>query len=93
MSFFSRLKRATGSAAKVFIKGLGAGEYVLVGMPVVCPHCGHRQFERDSCLLNTRGATFLGLDWTDQSATVLACTHCGRVQWFLKSPDRLNPAS
>lgn len=39
-------------------------------------------------MLNTRGMTFLKLDWADRSAKVLVCANCTHITWFLKSPER-----
>lgn len=54
------------------------------GIPVVCPHCQHDHFHYDKRLLNTRGLTFLDLDWLNESAHTLICVKCGNIQWFAK---------
>ncbi len=63
--------------------------FILEGKPITCPHCGHGFFIKGSALLNTAGRTFFNLDWTDKSATTLACAECGRVEWFLQEPDEV----
>ena len=55
------------------------------GRPVVCPVCGHDRFWTRTTLMNTAGATFLGLDWANRSATNYVCGECGHVLWFLTS--------
>jgi hypothetical protein len=30
------------------------------------------------------------MEWGSKGATTLACTHCGRIQWFLR-PEWLGP--
>ena len=49
-----------------------------------CNHCGHDRFERGSALMNTRGLTFLDLDWLNEAAHTLMCKHCGLIHWFGK---------
>jgi DNA-directed RNA polymerase subunit RPC12/RpoP len=53
------------------------------GREVPCPVCGHDRFWKRKSLMNTRGATFFGLDWADQAATNYVCGECGHVLWFL----------
>jgi predicted nucleic-acid-binding Zn-ribbon protein len=84
-NFGKALKRA----AKAFAGANGPGEYEAGGKKVACPHCGASEFAEGRAQLNTAGMTFLGLDWANESATTLACTNCGRVEWFLKPPERL----
>ena len=68
----------------------GPGRYAVQEALILCPHCGQESFEQGSAQLNTAGMTFLNLDWANKSATTLACTSCGSVQWFLKRPDRID---
>jgi len=35
-------------------------------------------------LLNTRGISFLGLDWANKVADNYVCDRCGYVHWFLQ---------
>ena len=63
---------------------LGA-RFAAAGRPVTCPHCGRDTFQRGAALLNTAGMTLLELDWLNKSATTLACTRCGLVQWFVRA--------
>jgi hypothetical protein len=53
---------------------------------VACPHCRDDRFEAREILLNTRGLTFLKLDWLNRSATALVCARCGCVQLFAVRP-------
>lgn len=59
------------------------------GGPLCCVVCGHGEFGRRKVLLNTRTATFLGLDFLDQAAEVLICRRCGHVHWFVPAPGAL----
>ena len=59
------------------------------GMTVKCQHCGNEYFQDGSAQLNTAGMTFVGLDWANRSATVLTCTQCSAIQWFLKKPKMI----
>ena len=61
--------------------------FSVAGVSVKCPHCGGQSFEERSAMLNTPGLTFLGLDWANRSATLLVCTRCGHVSWFLNEVE------
>jgi hypothetical protein len=60
------------------------------GTPVLCAHCSNDSFEARHILLNTRGLTFLKLDWLNRSATALVCAKCGRIQLFAVPPVALD---
>ena len=79
MGFISSFKRALNSDES----DSGGDEYVIAGKQVVCSHCGGTQFEESEAQLNTRGLTFLDLDWANQSADVLVCCNCGHLEWFM----------
>ncbi len=51
---------------------------------ICCVHCGHDRFEPGNALLNTRGMTYLGLDWLNESTKILICKRCGFIHWFNK---------
>ena len=85
-----RLKRALKMGFRGFVDSMGPGKYAAGGVEVKCPHCQGAEFAEASAQLNTVGASFVGLDWTDKSVTTLACLECGCVQWFLKHPKRLD---
>jgi uncharacterized protein len=63
------------------------------GRPIACAHCRHELFETREILLNTRGLTFLSLDWLNRSAAALVCAKCGLVHVFAVPPDALDGAS
>jgi len=81
--FFSALSRS--------MQAMGAeptGErYVVAGKLVTCGHCSGEQFVEGRAQLNSAGLTFLNLDWANRSAATLACTACGRIEWFLADPE------
>ncbi len=85
MGLLSALKRGLKSAAG----SSGPGAYSSAGKRISCPHCGMDRFAEGSAQLNTAGMTFLHLDWANKSATTLACTSCGRIQWFMQRPQRM----
>jgi uncharacterized protein len=64
----------------------GSRRFEAGGAPILCAHCRSDEFSRREILLNTRGLTFLKLDWLNRSATVLACAKCGLIQLFAVSP-------
>ncbi len=53
------------------------------GNPLACLVCGHDMFTERPAQLNTRGLTFLNLDWANKSARCLVCDACGYIHWFL----------
>ena len=55
----------------------------LNGYELSCPICKGKEFSKRSSLLNTRGMTFLGLDWTNQGAINYICDTCGYILWFI----------
>lgn len=59
-------------------------EVEIGGNPLRCPICGTERFHKRRAQLNTAGLTFLGLDWTNPSATCYVCAKCGHVLWFLR---------
>jgi len=54
-------------------------------LQIYCLHCKHEFFELGKALLNTRGMSFLDLDWLNENATTLICKHCGYIHWFNKN--------
>jgi predicted nucleic-acid-binding Zn-ribbon protein len=65
----------------------GPHSFRVRGKNIICPHCGNKKFEMESKLLNTSGMTFFKLDWANRQATILTCTKCSNIQWFLKQPE------
>lgn len=67
-----------------FSRGSKEGRsYEVAGRTVTCSHCGGQVFEKGDAQLNTAGATTLGIDWLNRSATVFSCKGCGHLEWFL----------
>jgi hypothetical protein len=83
------LGKAFKRAAGAFADSFGPSEFAAGGKKILCDHCGASKFAEGSALLNTAGMTFAHLDWADTSAATLACTNCGKLQWFLKKPERI----
>jgi DNA-directed RNA polymerase subunit RPC12/RpoP len=54
------------------------------GKTIPCPICGHDRFWTRKTLMDTRGAAFFGVDWTNPSAENYICNRCGHVLWFLR---------
>ncbi len=61
--------------------------YQIMNKKIACPSCGNDKFELKDILLNTPGLTFLRLDWANRSASVLVCTKCTRIEWYLNKPN------
>ncbi|XID93582.1 hypothetical protein ACF3MZ_03335 [Paenibacillaceae bacterium WGS1546] len=62
-------------------------KFVAGGASVTCPCCGNDTFDKDYRQLNSRGATFLGLDWANRNATILVCKRCSYIMWFMEEPS------
>jgi predicted nucleic-acid-binding Zn-ribbon protein len=76
--------------AKNMKKSFGPGQYRVNGIDVTCVHCQNDRFEHGYAQLNTALASFLNLDFTNRSATILTCSRCGYVQWFNKKVQRID---
>ncbi|MDD4051713.1 MAG: hypothetical protein PHR28_07445 [candidate division Zixibacteria bacterium] len=57
--------------------------FELKGHKLVCPICGSTQFWTRRTLLNTKGLTFMDLDWLNKEADNYICNTCGYIMWFL----------
>ncbi len=55
---------------------------------IVCPICGHDEFDRREMLINTSGMSFFGMDWLNKSACALVCKKCSRIELFAEAPSR-----
>ncbi len=78
------------SAAQPDEAKAGSRRFEATGTPVACPHCRGNRFHAREILLNTRGLTFLKLDWMNRSATALVCAACGQVQLFAVKPTEMD---
>jgi len=64
--------------------------YKAGGIEVTCFHCKNNQFKKGAAQLNTKGMSFLNLDWLNKSATVLTCTRCSLILWFQEEPQEID---
>jgi uncharacterized protein len=83
-NFWNALTRGVKAAANAS----GPAEYSVEGKKVTCPHCGGQTFTEGTAQLHTAGMTFVGLEWAQRSAYTLLCSKCGRIEWFMQSPER-----
>lgn len=60
------------------------------GAPIVCAQCRNDGFEAREILFNTRGLTFMNLDWLNRTVTALVCAKCGHIQLFAVTPTALD---
>jgi len=67
--------------------GSGGEPVEIIGKTLACPFCGGTEFTTRKTLLNTRGATFFGLDWANRYAKNYICARCGYIYWFLREED------
>ncbi|MDR2956825.1 MAG: DNA-binding protein [Coriobacteriales bacterium] len=70
------------------LSGDGGEEYEVNGIKVTCLHCKSTLFSEHEAQLNTRGLTFLGLDWFNKAGFALVCESCGKIEWFLAKPTK-----
>ena len=81
------------------LKGIGAGlkaaakslvtpatKFKVGSNPLICPVCGHDEFDRREMQMNTSGMTFMRMDWLNDSACALVCQQCKRIELFAESP-------
>jgi predicted nucleic-acid-binding Zn-ribbon protein len=61
-------------------------QYHVGNTKIFCPCCRNDSFELDYRQLNTKGATFLGLDWANRSVAILICQQCSYISWFMADP-------
>jgi len=57
--------------------------YERKGHALKCPVCGEDKFWTRKTLMNTAGATFLGVEWANKQAENFICENCDYVFWFL----------
>ncbi|MDR7318969.1 hypothetical protein [Brevibacillus nitrificans] len=55
---------------------------------ITCPCCQNDTFDKDYRQLNSRGATFFGLDWANKEASILICKRCSYILWFMDEPAK-----
>jgi hypothetical protein len=84
-SFRKRL-RAAGKAGQDTYRG---GRFEVAGQVLTCAACSGDYFVVRKAQLNTRGATFFGLDWANRGAHALVCDRCSRIEWFVDLPARV----
>jgi hypothetical protein len=84
MGFISEFKRAYDKDS------VSEEHFGVAGQIVACSHCGGKDFAEGSALLNSRGLTFLNLDWANQDASLLICRKCSHIEWFLDKPEKVS---
>ncbi len=60
-----------------------ARERIIKGNKLECVICKNDKFWERETLMNTKGMTFLKLDWANKAAQNYICDNCGYVHWFL----------
>lgn len=61
--------------------------YRVGDISLICPVCGHGEFDRREMLMNTSGMTFMNMDWLNSSACALVCQKCKRIELFAETPS------
>ena len=89
-AFIPSVEDHTASAGGEAVSVSECRRFEAGGTPILCAHCSNDWFEARQILLNTRGLTFLKLDWLNRSATALVCAKCGRIQLFAVPPAALD---
>lgn len=62
--------------------GPKANSVEIEGITLTCNHCENDTFYKDTRLLNSAGATFMGFDWANKQATIYICSNCKMIHWF-----------
>lgn len=57
--------------------------FAINGHALTCPVCRSTRFWTRRSLLNTKGMTFMDLDWLNKEADNYVCDTCGYIMWFL----------
>ena len=83
--------QSVGRGIKAAVKAFGRTpvHFAVAGKQVICGHCGGAEFDCREVRLNTRGATFMKLDWLNRGAAALTCKSCSRIEWFNETPELL----
>lgn len=61
-----------------------AEHFVKRGQKLECIICKGTKFWTRETLMNTKGMSFLNLDWANKTATNYICNQCGYVHWFME---------
>ena len=85
-SFSEGLRRAVESIKDDFFR---PGTYSVGDRPVSCPHCDKGTFGKGSYPLHKLGNRFVPFDSLFKSAYTLLCMECGRLEWFVQEPIRV----
>jgi hypothetical protein len=56
---------------------------LVLDKPLACLVCGGGEFARREVAINTKGMTFMNLDWLNRSGDGAVCTACGYVHVFM----------
>ncbi len=83
----SRMGKSIRKIVRQTVVSDGPGQYAVEGKKIVCSHCGGDEFGKGKVPLNMTWMTIFNLEWATKSASILACTRCGKIQWFLKEPQ------
>lgn len=83
-TFFDAVKRAAKAAV-----GQLPSKFTVSNKAVVCPHCDGQESMEGRVVVRPALMPLLHLDWL-QSAYLLTCAECGRIEWFAIEPPRLD---
>jgi hypothetical protein len=82
-----KFTEAVKAGVRAMRDDLGPKQYAAAGRQIRCAHCGQATFVARELLLETRGATFAGLEWLNDGAVALVCVECSAIQWFAAKPE------
>jgi predicted nucleic-acid-binding Zn-ribbon protein len=86
MAKIKNLTRGLKAAAKALVAAPPPAPVTIARRALVCPHCEGTRFVTTKVSLNTRGSSFLNVEWLDKEASVMICASCTRMEWFY-DPD------
>ena len=53
------------------------------GRPFKCQVCAHDRFWPKEAVMHSAAASVMNVEWASPHATLLICSACGYVHWFL----------
>lgn len=66
------------------------GKKVAIGdKELRCPHCERKNFRKIEGKITTSLMMLFQIGFLNRSAACFACVHCGLVQWFLSSKEKV----
>jgi hypothetical protein len=85
--FFEALKKGIVAAGDAMGEESKPHRFVAAGKPIRCLHCKGELFLKSDTVQLDRNHLSRS-EWDNERVSVLACTGCGRLEWFALAPER-----